>query len=38
MLPNSLKGLGAMAEWRDVVQIVVDRFSLRKAAVGSGDS
>ncbi|KAF9778596.1 flavoprotein [Thelephora terrestris] len=23
-------GLGAMAEWRDIVQIVVDRFSLRK--------
>lgn len=29
-----LEGLGAMTEWRDIVQIVIDRFSLRKSAVG----
>ncbi|KAI0822065.1 flavoprotein [Trametes gibbosa] len=26
-------GLGAMLEWRDIVQIVVDKFSLKKKAV-----
>ena len=25
---SSLAGLGAMTEWRDIVQIVVDRFNL----------
>ena len=32
---NPLEGLGAMTEWRDIVQIVVDRFSLRKSTDGS---
>ena len=31
---NPLEGLGAMTEWRDIVQIVVDRFGLRKPTVG----
>ncbi|KAF9651638.1 flavoprotein [Thelephora ganbajun] len=31
-------GLGAMTEWKDIVQIVVDRFSLRKPAVEVGGS
>jgi len=31
-------GLGAMTEWRDIVKIVVDRFSLRKPAAKFGGS
>ena len=32
-LLNPLEGLGAMTEWRDIVQIVVDGFGLRKPVV-----
>ena len=30
--PNRVQGLGAMTEWRDVVQTVVDCFKLTKRA------
>jgi len=33
-LLNPLEGLGAMTEWKDIVQIVVDRFGLRKPTIG----
>jgi phosphopantothenoylcysteine decarboxylase len=32
-IPISLTGLGAMTEWRDIVQIVVKRFHLKKRIV-----
>ena len=38
VLLNQFEGLGAMTEWRDIVEIVVDRFSLRKPAVELGGS
>jgi hypothetical protein len=38
MLLNPVEGLGAMTEWRDVVRIVVDRFSLHKTTVEPGGS
>ncbi|KAH9851716.1 flavoprotein [Lenzites betulinus] len=30
-------GIGAMTEWRDIVQIVVDKFSLKQKAVSSSE-
>lgn len=30
-----ISGIGAMTEWRDIVQIVVDKFSLKQKAVSS---
>ena len=37
-LLKPFEGLGAMTEWRDIVKIVADRFSLRKPATEFGGS